>query len=75
MINDPILLQIIKEFVETQAYPEIIKQIREHYIKQLLAIPPMESFEKRDYYHQLVYVLDDFDKELRKCTDSFKFRG
>lgn len=75
MILDPILIQEIKEFVGRHAYPEVIKQLKEHYTAKMVATSPDGDYEKRDYYHRMVHLVGDFDKELRKTVDSYKFRG
>jgi hypothetical protein len=75
MITDSFLLQEVKEFVDRKAYPEIIKQIKEHYINKMVATDPMADFEARDHWHKMIHCINDFDKELRKSLDSLKFRG
>ena len=75
MINDLILLQEIKEFVDRNAYPEIIQQIKEYYTSKMIATDPMKGYEERDHWHRMIHCIIDFDKELRKNVDSLKFRG
>ena len=75
MINDQILLQEIKEFVERNAYPEVIRQLKEHYTNKMIGTDIVTGFEERDRYHQMIHCVIDFDRELRKCVDSLKFRG
>jgi hypothetical protein len=75
MINDQILLQEIKEFVERNAYPEVIRQLKEHYANKMIATDPVKGYEERDHFHRMIHSVMDFDRELRKCVDSLKFRG
>jgi hypothetical protein len=75
MITDSILLQEVKNFVDRNAYPEIIKQLKEYYVNKMIATDPLKGYEERDHWHRMIHCINDFDKELRKSLDSLKFRG
>lgn len=74
MVDNQTLAHEIKTLVKSEYYPLIMEAVREKFINRMVATDPVTGKDIRDYWHSMIAVLAEFDKELRIIADSTKYR-